>query len=80
MSTYDHYAAAKELIDRLTEIGYREAATTLDNDLAGGATATEILMALRFHLKPIISAIPRNSEEAQMARRLLSEIDSALLA
>jgi hypothetical protein len=78
MTSYDHYAAATELISRLTASGHQEAAETLGRSIEGGATATEILMALRFHLKSIIARLPPSSDTALLAQRFLSEINASL--
>ena len=54
MSNFDHYAAAHELIEELRSKGHTSEANLLVEAIAGGATGTEIFMALRFHLLEIL--------------------------
>lgn len=78
MSSFDHYATARELISHLERTGYPTEAAALDSAMADGATGTEIFMALRFHLASIITRIPLKGDAQLLASRLLAELDDAL--
>ena len=49
----DYYAEAKELAVLLEREGLAEEARSLVHAIADGSTATEILMAIRWHLERI---------------------------
>jgi len=78
MSNFDYYLEARDLISRLKSEGDDESASKLRSAMEGGATGTEILMALRFHLAEIIKNIPLRDETRIQASRLLVEIIDAL--
>lgn len=78
MSTFDHYAAARELILHLELDGHATEAATLNAAMEGGATGTEILMALRFHLAEIINRASLKGDAKARALRLLVELNGAL--
>jgi hypothetical protein len=54
MNTYDHYAEAKNIADRMEGQGFLEPANEVRCAIVeGGTSATEIFMRLRFYLSPL---------------------------
>jgi hypothetical protein len=78
MNNFDYYAAARSLIAQLTNDGYLAEASRLHAAVEGGATGTEILMALRFHLEQIIQHVPLRGESQIRASELLVELSDVL--
>jgi hypothetical protein len=78
MSNFDYYAVARSLITLLGVEGHLSEAKKLKSALEDGSTGTEILMALRFHLKGCIQRVSLTAESQTLALRLLSELDKAL--
>jgi hypothetical protein len=78
MSNFDHYAEASNLIDHLSVDGHPIEAAILKSALEDGATGTEILMALRFHLSGIIRRVSLTGASQIIASRLLSELNEVL--
>lgn len=78
MSSFDHYAATRDLISHLERTGCTTEAAALKAAMESGATGTEILMALRFHLSDIIKRVPLEGDAGMLASRLLAELDDAL--
>lgn len=78
MSSFDHYAATRDLIANLEHAGCSNEAAVLRNAIAEGSTGTEIFMAIRFHIAEIISRVPLAPDIGESASRLLAELDKAL--
>jgi len=78
MSRFDYYAAARKLISRLESAGHATEAASLNAAIEEGATGTEILMALRFHVADILERIPLTGDARALASRLLAELRDAL--
>lgn len=78
MTNYDHYTAARDVISRLKAEGHAADASKLQAAIEEGATGTEILMALRFHLSEIIRNVILQNESKKKALELLSELNNAL--
>lgn len=71
----DYYKDAREIAARLVQDGLSEEARSLLDAIEGGATATEILMALRWHLEHIDRSDPATSQET---RRRIRDLSKAL--
>jgi hypothetical protein len=56
MSERDFYAEALELASRLTDEGFGGWANRFEEAISAGFTATEILMALRWHAQQLQAA------------------------
>jgi hypothetical protein len=78
MSSFDFYAAARGLISYLEQTSHMAAAELLRAAVEEGATSTEILMALRFHLANIIKQVPLEEDASTLASRLLVELEHVL--
>lgn len=76
---YDYYGAARRLMVTMRNEGFDEAARALDDAIKAGFTATEILMALRWHIDRFLDANPGCSKAlTRAARDLRNRIDQAL--
>lgn len=78
MKNFNYYEEADRLISSLEGEGYDLYAATLRSAIEGGATGTEILMALRFHITEIVKRIPLKSESKIKALKFLVELSRAL--
>lgn len=56
---FDPYVEARALGADLGQAGREDWETRIDNAIAGGATATEILMALRWTLAELVKTEPQ---------------------
>lgn len=75
----DYYGAARRLTGLLRNEGFGEVARALDDAIKAGFTATEILMALRWHIDRFLDANPGCSKAlTRAARDLRNRIDRAL--
>jgi hypothetical protein len=54
MGHFDYYSVVREIIDNLRNDGKLAWAEKLKDDMVAGATGTEILMALRWHLRQFV--------------------------
>ena len=61
----DYYAEAREIAKRLASDGLTSEAQVLVDAIDTGSTATEILMALRWHLKRIDESNPVTSPQTR---------------
>ena len=76
---YDCYKEAHALADLLRDVGLDEEASSLEGAIAGGSTATEILMALRWNLSRICNTHPNlDSSLQQRIGVLRTALDVAL--
>ena len=76
---YDYYGEARRLMVMMRHGGFDEAARALDDAITAGFTATEILMALRWHIDRFLDTNPGCSKALrQDARDLRNRIDQAL--
>ena len=78
MTTFNHYAAVQDLILRLEREGFAAGAEDLRLAVEGGATGTEIFMALRFHLLGIIKRGNLIAETRQSAMELVTKLEEGL--
>lgn len=76
---YDYYSEARAIADLLVQEGFEAEASKLRDALAAGATGTEILMALRWHLQSISKADLRISTVTRTRARTLHAAVSAAL-
>lgn len=77
--TRDFYADAYEIAERLAKARELVWADTITSAIEDGATGTEILMALRFHLSRLLkSATPPDSDTRSLARSLVVDLSEAL--
>jgi hypothetical protein len=75
----DYYEEAREISLRLEQDGLTSEAVSLVHAVEDGATGTEILMALRWHLRRIEGSNRTTNLETRRRIRCLSEaIDTAL--
>ena len=75
----DFYAETEQVIDALATEGLKEEADGLRNVMAGGATATEILMGVRWHLQNIDrSNRTVNLGTKRKVRELIAELNQVL--
>jgi hypothetical protein len=76
---YDHYSVAQQFAAQLRKEGKDLWATRIEDAIAAGATATEILMALRWNILQFISSGETCSQETrQLVDELLRELDCVL--
>jgi hypothetical protein len=79
LMSHDHYAVAREIAGKLATEGFPERSQRILNAIAAGSTGTEILMALRWHLREMLRADPGISPETrQRMSELLLQIDASL--
>ena len=77
--TRDYYAEARDIAQSLDNGGLSEDARGLRDAIAAGATGTEILMALRWHLQRIANAtLSLDFATREKIRDLTEAISSAL--
>jgi hypothetical protein len=77
--TIDYYAEARELATRIQREGLAAEAQALIDAMDAGSTATEILMALRWHLTEIDQANNiSNLDTRRRIRDLLQGVHAAL--
>jgi hypothetical protein len=75
----DFYAEAAHVAQALLIEGLADEAESLRGAVASGATATEILMGIRWHLRGIERANRvRDKATTRMVRELLAELEKAL--
>ena len=75
----DYYAEADEVMNELDAEGLTVEAESLRNIIAGGSTATEILMGLRWELRQIDDANKVADMTAKRRiRKLIAELDRVL--
>jgi hypothetical protein len=74
----DYYAQARQLAEALQDEGLNKWAREILSSLEEGATATEILMSLRWKLSNFLSAPSGSEEVVAGATRLYQKIDAAL--
>ena len=76
---YDHYSVANSIADSLDVEGHADWAMQLKNVIAEGATGTEILMGLRWHLRRLKDSGLAISPSVQIqVDELLAELNKAL--
>jgi hypothetical protein len=78
----DHDAEARELIGVLAAAGYAERSARLQDAIEGGATGTEIVMALRWELKQLVDGErdlppPLRAQARRLRRGLRPALNSA---
>jgi hypothetical protein len=77
--TVDYYAETGQIIEALTSEGLSSEADALREAMAKGSTATEILMAIRWHLQQIDRANKSaNLTTKRRVRALVKELDKVL--
>jgi hypothetical protein len=77
--TRDYYQEAREIALRLERDGGKADAESLVDAIESGATGTEILMALRWHLDRIEASNPATSPETLLRIRALRKAINAAL-
>ena len=77
-SVDDVYANAKWLCGHLEARGQTQPADELRIAIAAGATGTEILMALRWHLQQLREAGAFSNDEVSVVDRIVSDIQRLL--
>lgn len=78
MTSFDHYAEARELASLLREEYLDDFAISLIRAMEEGATGTEIFMALRWNIKQLLEANKCSDLTTAKARRLFEELDKTL--
>jgi len=79
MTRPDYYAIAAEIARALRAEGFGEWGGRLEEAIANGFSSTEILTALRWHLRELRSSPARLSPDTERAvRNLLGAIERAL--
>lgn len=79
MTQDDIYGRAFDVAERLWVAGHEKEATELRAAIDGGATGTEILMAIRWHLRRWdADRLGLSSEAIDMVRDLRRELDKIL--
>ena len=75
----DFYAEAEEIAAALVADGLVDEAGSLRNVIASGATATEILMGMRWHLRNVDRANKTTNRDLERrVRELIAELDKVL--
>ena len=75
----DYYTEARLIADAIGDQGHAEMATTLRDAVEYGSTATEILMALRYHLSELVaSGVHVDPLTMARSRRLIAALDEEL--
>lgn len=74
----DPYSDASRLVDELRARGLESWASQVEDTLSAGATATEILMTLRWVLQRLISELDSDDGLTSHARLLLQTINILL--
>lgn len=75
----DLYNDGFELAEQLRALTYVDWAERVEDAIESGSTATEILMALRWHAGEILAALPELPQETQhLAFELVSSINEVL--
>jgi len=76
---YDEYAEAQKLSVMLRDEGFEMLAQSLLDDIAGGATSTEILSNLGLHLRQFLATpAAASSQSVSVAKELYRHIDKKL--
>ena len=78
MVNSDPYSEARQLAHVLSNENLAIWAEKLSDCIAGGSTATEILMCLRWTLKKLLDAQPLRDETRTAAIALLNRLNSCL--
>ena len=79
MSSFDHYSAAEKIAKLLESEGKGEWSRKISNAMEESFSGTEILMALRWHLKECLDSLKDLSPTTVLEiKRLLVEIDPLL--
>jgi len=79
MAARDYYQEARRLAWLLNEDGLSDWATRFEEAISGGFTATEILMALRWHAQQLQNAkLHLSAETTRQLERLLAGLDEVL--
>ena len=75
----DYYLEAGHIIDALMSEGMEWEATKLRDVITAGATSTEILMGMRWHLQEIDRAsASKNAETKRRIKDLLGKLKTAV--
>ncbi len=74
----DYYAEARAIASCLFEQGESYWSGKIEDAIAGGATATEILMRLRFTLRDLLEADVVASDDKARARSLIRQLGRVL--
>lgn len=75
--SYDYYSEARKLAALIQPFS-SESAKKILSALADGATATEILMMLRWHIQSFLDERIGSDESRSLARALVDKIDVAI--
>jgi hypothetical protein len=78
MSSYDHYAEAKSIADRIEAEGFPDQAVAVRNAIDEGRSGTEIFMQLRFYLAPLQGNTHIDPTTQSRIGMLIDKIDEAL--
>ncbi|HWS70946.1 MAG TPA: hypothetical protein VN605_02480 [Thermoanaerobaculia bacterium] len=78
VSVADVYTRAEWLCESLRSHGQAQAAEEVAMAIAAGATGTEILMALRWHLQRLRAASTLSAEEIAVADEIVATIHQLL--
>lgn len=76
--SYDHYKETEELISMLENTAMQHYGKILQSALQGGATGTEIFMALRWNIHKLLQETCLDEAIKAKAKRLIEELEKAL--
>jgi len=74
----DYHEDARTLCELLDAEELAQVAKTLRDDMVGGCTGTEILMALRYHCRELLGTSKGSAAARALAADLADAIDRAL--
>ncbi len=79
LTARDYYQEAREIASRLEAEGFGEWAEKLEAAIAGGFTATEIMMGLRWQALQVRSAeLPLSAEVNRLLEAFLAGLEEGL--
>jgi hypothetical protein len=79
MTSYDHYAEAKSIADRIEAEGFPDQAEAVRSAIDDGRSGTEIFMQLRFYLSPLEGNAQVDPITQSRIAFLLGKINAALI-
>ena len=78
MSSYDHFAEAKRIADRIEGEGFPDRAHEIRHAIDDGRSGTEIFTQLRFYLAPLKDDLKIDLDTRAEIAVLLDKINEAL--
>lgn len=78
MTTYDHYAEAKQIAGLIENEGFAQQAGEVRHAIDDGRSGTEIFMQIRYYLSPLLEDERIDSVTRERIRILVEKINEAL--